>query len=152
MGWIQIIEGDLNDARSAPVILAAQTTVLAQGQADPLPALIDKVTQEIRGVVGFSGKYNMDGASLTTVPLNLKDMAVSKIVRLAKQRLNMPWQPADTDDEKTYQARLNSLRDGRWPVDIPDVVASVNPSLQQGLIAFNHGFRRRFTRRALRSL
>ena len=150
MSWIQVVEGDLNDAKAAPIILAIQTTVLAVGQGDPLPNLINSVCQEIIGMIGFSGKYPLDGASTTTIPANLKDMAVQRIYRMAKTRVGMVLTPAEQQDESVYNQRLAYIRDGRWPVDQPDIFATVNPSLPQGRVDFVKGFHRRFTRKQMR--
>lgn len=152
MQWIELTIDDLNEARAAPIITAVQTTVLAAGQPDPIPFLIAQVVQEIRGMIGFSGKFPLDGDSDDSLPPNLKDMAVQKICRVAKGRVNMPLNETERQDESVYQARLKMISEGRFPIDIPDNPADVNPSLPQGKVTNIQGFRREFTRSTLRNL
>lgn len=152
MQWITVTVDDLNNSRAAPIILAARSTVLAVGQADPLPSLIAQVQAEIRGMVGFSAAYGLDADSITSIPPNLKDMAVQKICREAKGRLNLPWTEQDREDEKVYQARLGFIRDGKWPIDAPDNVATVNPDLPVTRMEYVPGFTRIFTRKSLQDL
>lgn len=145
MQWITLAVVDLNNSRAAPIILAAQTTVLAMGQADPIPSLIAQVQAEIRGMIGFSGRYPLDGSSPSTIPPNLKDMAVQKVCREAKGRLNLSWTEQDRDDERVYNARLDLIRLAKWPIDAPDVPATTNPDLPTGRVEFIPGIRRHFT-------
>jgi hypothetical protein len=150
--WILLTESDLNDATAAPIILAAASSVLAAGQPDPLPNLIAATVEELRGVIGFSGKYQLDGTSDATIPSNLKKMAVEKVCREARKRLRLQQQPADIEDEKTYQARLNAIRDGKWPIERPTIAASVNPDLPTGRVENIPGPTREYRRSDLRNL
>lgn len=152
MTWIELALADLNEARAAPIITAVQTTVLGSGQPDPIPFLISQVVQEIRGAIGFSGKFPLDGDSDDSLPPNLKDMAVQKICRVAKGRVNMALNETERQDESVYQTRLKMILDGKYPIDIPDNPATVNPSLPQGAVTNIRGFRREFTRSTLRNL
>ncbi len=152
MQWIELSISDLNEARAAPIITAVQTTVLASGQPDPVPFLISQVVQEIRGMIGFSGKFPLDGDSADSLPPNLKDMAVQKICRVAKGRVNMPLNETERQDESVYQTRLKMISEGKFPIDIPDNPAQVNPSLPQGKVTNIQGFKREFTRKDLRNL
>jgi hypothetical protein len=152
MIWINLTVGSLNDARAANLITAARTTVLATGQADPVPNLIAQVQAEIRGMIGFSGKYPLDADSSTSIPPNLKDLAVQKICREVKARLNLQMTEQDREDEKVYQARLLLISQGKWPIDAPDNAATVNPDLPTGKIEYIPGFVRQYTRCGLSNL
>ncbi len=120
--WIQIVVADIQNSRSGPLVLGFQTTALAAGQTDPIPSIIVQVTEEILGVMGFSGKYTMDASygaiSPNVIPPNLKDWAVEKICRRLKMRLNMALLAQEQEDERQYERRLNLLRQGQWPVDV----------------------------------
>jgi hypothetical protein len=152
MQWTLVTVGDLNDSRAAPIVEAARTSVLASGQSDPVPNLIAKVVEELRGVIGFSGKYQLDGTSDSTLPPNLKDLAVLRVGRMAKSRIAMPWDETDKEDERTYQSRLGSIRDGKWPIDRPDTPAAVLPGLPLGTVGSNPGVTRQFTASTMRNL
>jgi hypothetical protein len=152
MQWITLSVTDLNNSRAAPIIKAAQTTVLATGQADPIPDLIAQVQAELRGMIGFSGRYGLDGSSGTSIPPNLKDMAVQKVAREVQARLHLPMSDQDKEDDKLYQARLLLIAQGKWPIDAPDVVSATNPDISTGRAEYLPGFTRVFTRNALDGL
>lgn len=153
--WIQIVTADIQNSRSGPLVLGFQTTALATGQSDPVPAIISQVTEELLGVMGFSGRYTMDASygtvSPNVIPPNLKDMAVEKICRKLKGRLNMPYTESEREDEREYQKRLNLLREGRWPVDITDNPGN-NLSVRGGAVATYVRQASLFTRSGLSNL
>ena len=117
--WTAITAADLNDHTVAELVAALRQEALAIGQTDPLPRIIVEVTNEIRGAIGFSGRYSVD-ADLTTVPNTLKEMAVKKITRTMKGRLQMPLLKDEEKDAATYESRLEALINFAWPVDKPD--------------------------------
>ncbi len=138
VAWIQIVIADLQNSRSGPLVVGFQTTALAPGQSDPVPAVISQVTEEILGVMGFSGRYTMDASYGTVtpnvIPPNLKDLAVEKIARKLKGRLNMALTNQELDEERTYQHRISALREGRWPVDLTNNPGN-NLSSNPGVVA-----------------
>lgn len=151
MQWITPTSTDLYDARANTLLQAATTQALASGQADPTSDVIAKVVEEIRGAIGFSGKYQVS-ATANTIPPNLKDMAVLKIVRKLIQRFDAGAMtggsmltPADQQDDRVYEARLNMIRQGQYPVDLPDDPLSVAPSTPSGRVEFIQGDTRRWT-------
>lgn len=145
MQWISLTSSALNDAKAAPLIAAVQTTCLATSQTDPTPNLIAAVCEEIRGAVGFNGKYSVS-ATVLTIPPNLKDMAVQKIIRVCKRRLEQTLTQDDRDDESTYQKRIMALTRGEFPVDQPDDPLGISPSQPLGLVSSVTPPTRRFTR------
>lgn len=151
MQWIPLAIGQLNDAKAAQMIAAVQTTCLASGQSDPVPALIGQIVEEIRGAIGFSGKYGVS-ATEGTIPPNLKDMAVQKIVRICKRRLEQTLNQDDRDDEANYQKRLDLIRRGEWPIDQPDDPLALAPSTPNGRVSEVRAPARRFTRSQLDNL
>lgn len=131
--WRTLTTGDLNDAKAAPLINAVRTTCLASGQADPTTNLIANVAEEIRGAIGFSGKY-LISATDAALPPNLLDMAAQKVVRVCKRRLEQMLTPDERDEEQVYQKRLGLLREGRYQVDAPDDPVTSNPSTPSGRV------------------
>lgn len=146
MQWATIVENDLNNARAAGIILAAKTTVLATGQANPIPDLIAQVQAEVRGMVGFSGRYPLDADSDTSIPPNLKNMTVQKICREVFRRLNLPLTDQDRADEQDYERILNLIGEGKYPIGAPDNIATTNPDLPTNSVAYIPGFTRIYTR------
>ena len=134
MQWQIITISDLYDAKAAPLITAVQTTCLAAGQPDPIPELIANATEEVRGAMGFSGKY-MLSATLNSLPPNLVDMVVQRIVRLCKRRLEQPLTQDERDDEKQFQDKLGKLMAGKWPIANPDDPILVNPTAPGGTVS-----------------
>jgi len=149
--WITIATADLNDAKAAQLISAVSSNALASGQQDPVPALISMIVEELRGAIGYSGKYGVS-ATPSSVPPNLKDMAVQKIVRICKRRLEQTLTQDDRDDETTYQKRLDYIRAGNWPVDQPDDPLGTAPSTPMGKVSSITAPARRATRSQLDNL
>lgn len=127
MQWTTLTVSALNDAKAAPLITAVRTTCLASGQSDPTTSLLQNVANQIRSAIGFSGKY-MISATVYAVPPNLQDMAINRVVRLCKRRLEQPLTPDERDEETEFQKTIERLTRGEWPVDVPDDPISANPS------------------------
>lgn len=145
MLWISITAPSLNDAKAAPLLAAVANTCLAAAQQDPTPALISQIVEELRGAIGFSGKYGVS-ATDGTIPPNLKDLAVQKIIRICKRRLEQTLTQDDTADESTYQKRLDYIRRGEWPIDQPDDPLATAPSTPKGRVSEIRPPARQFTR------
>lgn len=151
MLWITLSSTALNDAKAAQLIAAVQNTCLASGQTDPVPNLISQVVEELRGAIGFSGKYQVS-ATDSTIPPNLKDMAVQKIIRICLRRINQTLTQDDRDDETSYQKRLDLIRRGDWPIDQPDDPLDASPSTPLGRVSEVTAPTRRFTRSLMDNL
>ena len=134
MQWITLAIADLQAAKAAQLIAAVQGNALATGQADPIPVLLSQVIEEIRGAIGYSGKYQVS-TTASTIPPNLKDMAVQKAVRICKRRLEQMLSSEEATDETSYQSRLKDLIRGAWPVDAPDDPLTANPSTPLGRVS-----------------
>lgn len=145
MQWTSLTYAALYDAKAFQLIQAVQTTCLGSGQGDPTPNLIAQVCEEIRGAIGFNSKYQVS-ATLGSIPPNLKDMAVQKIIRVCKRRLEQTLTQDDRDDESTYQKKLTGLIAGTVPVDQPDDPLSISPSQPLGSVSSITPPTRRFTR------
>jgi hypothetical protein len=117
--WTTISLLDLQEARAAKLVEALTTKALGDGQPDPSAGIVAKVVDELRAAIGFSGRYVLDAVD-SSVPASLKDLAVQKVIRLAKTRLMMSLNDAEREEERTYQKRLETLISGKWPVESPD--------------------------------
>lgn len=117
--WFTPSIADLNEARVAELVEALRSEELANGQPDPMPGIITKVTDEVRSCIGFCASTQLDIDS-TKVPANLKDMIVQKIFRTMKGRLLQPLREDEKDEEEIYQDRLLKLTRCAWPVDKTD--------------------------------
>lgn len=152
MQWITLSNSNVWDAKAFQLIAAVSASCLGSGQTDPVPNLISSVIEELRGAIGYSGKYQVS-TTASTIPPNLKDMAVQKIVRLCKRRLEQQLSLDERDEESVYQRRLGFIRSGDWPIDQPDDPLASNPSAPQGRVSdAGTGICRQFTTRDLSNL
>lgn len=121
--WVQVQLSDIQNARPGGLVAAFQGTALAPGQPDPTLSVIQKVTAELLGAIGFSGRYVMDASQGQTangvdvIPPNCLDMTVERICRQLERRLMQPWTPNEITDERTWQSVLNEIRRGEYPID-----------------------------------
>ncbi len=127
--WQTLTTADLLNAGHKDIVEAASRRATALGQPDPVPALITAVVNEVRSCIGFRNANQVDSTAGTIAP-NLANLCVLKIVRSLKKRLQIKLTDDEGIDEKTYQTRLNQLKEGEWPVDAP--VTPVAPTTQDG--------------------
>jgi hypothetical protein len=125
--WITITSDDLNDRTVAELFDALRQEALAAGQTDPMPRIIDDVTNQIRNAIAFSGRYQLDAVT-SALPKALKEIAVKKITREMKGRLAQPLSETETADAKIYEDRLKALIDYRWPIDNADTPLAPAPT------------------------
>lgn len=128
--WIQITDGDLDDAKVAELIDALRQEALREEppQGDPVPNIIAFVVDEIRNCIRMCNNTPVDVDPLK-ISKNLKEMAVAKIVRVAQGRLQMPFSDEQKEEERLYQKRLVMLTKCEWPVkkpEDPEVTTEVN--------------------------
>jgi hypothetical protein len=116
------------------VLNQARRKATTLGQPDPLPELIANAVAEIRTAIGFKSQSLLD-ANTAALPPNLVDLAVQKICRALKKRIQMAFTPSEIDDEKTYNSRIGALTRGEWPVDAPlnPVVPTAQPAAGMGM-------------------
>lgn len=150
--WITIAVADIEAARHADLVEAVRRKALALGQTDPLPELIAATVMEIRGCIGFRSASTLD-ADTTTLAPNLVPLAVQKIARVMKGRIGKALDEGERDDERTYQKRLDQLKDGEWPVDAPANPVASNAQAPAGAAgAVVSTSCRQFTRNSMRGL
>lgn len=121
--WITVTLADLNDARVAELIDALRKEELGAGQTDPMPRRIQTVIDEVRRFTAKCASTPLD-IDTTKIPPSTKDNAVEEIVRRLKKRLLISLTDDEVRDDKKYQAMLEDLRDGKWPVDATDTPAT----------------------------
>jgi hypothetical protein len=141
--WITITNTDLMSGRYSRWVTSVQTKAAAASEADPTPTMIMDTVNELRGMIGFRSPQMID-SNPTTIAPNLKELAIERICRRCKMWLNVPLDLGEQADEKVYQKRLEDLRDGKWPVDLP--LSPIAPTAQAGTGAeLVSRSRRRFT-------
>lgn len=101
--WITITEANLFDKDVAPRIQAARTAALAQGQEDPLPALISEVVGLVRGYV--AGRYRV--GPVGTIPARLQGPAAD----IATYRLLARIGRASSEWSTRNREAMTMLRD-----------------------------------------
>lgn len=112
--WQTLTIADLLNAGHKDLVEKASRSAVALGQPDPVPALITATVNELRTQIGFRNADQVDSDPTKLAP-NLCPLAVLKIIRALKKRLGLKLD----DAERTYQKRLEQIKDGQWPVDLP---------------------------------
>lgn len=130
--WRPIVLADLETSSVSGKVAQIRLIAAARSIGDPAPAAIANITQELRAVIGFSGRYQLD-ATVAALPAGLVDLAVKKIVRDMSRTVNLPLTADEQGDERTYESRLDKIRQGNWPIDRPDT-AIATPSVQTSVV------------------
>lgn len=130
--WNAITIDNLNAASVSGKVGIIQNAASTRSLPDPAPAAITSVTQELRAAIGFSGKYAVD-QDATALPNGLLDLAIKKIVREMTRAVQLPLTEDEKSDEKTYEARLDKIRLGQWPIDPADNPVQV-PQVQSSVV------------------
>lgn len=139
--WTTVTATDLNAASVSGKLTIIRTIASNKSLPDPAPAAIDKVTKELLGAIGFSGKYALD-QDTTKIPNSLLDLAIQKIVRACSRAVGSPWSEDERADERTYESRLDKIRRGDWPIETPDNPVAVKP-VQSPIVVPKVGSRER---------
>ena len=149
--WITLTVRDLEAARHAELVDAVRRKATSVGQPDPVPVAIAKIVEEIRGCIGFKSPALLDADTATIAP-NLVELCVQKVARTLMPRVGRSLTEDERADEKTYQRRLEQLKDGEWPVDLPENSTAATAQTPSSGISVAKSTRRRATRRILESL
>jgi hypothetical protein len=83
-------------------------------------------------MIGFSGKYIAD-QDTTALPGSLRDLAIKKIIRAMTVAVNLALTADEKDDERTYESRLDKIRQGQWPIELADNPVAV-PVVQTSVV------------------
>ena len=132
MNWTTLTADDLNASSVAGKVAQIRAIATRKTLPDPAPAAIALITGELRGAIGFSGRYVLD-ADTTTLPVSLQDLAVKKIVRELSKAVSFPLTADEIADERTYESRLDKIRTGQWPIEKPDNPVAT-PAVQTSVV------------------
>lgn len=124
--WIQITEIDVLDAENGAVVSAAREALLADGQGDPLPGIIDSVVQEVRGRVAAGG-YRLAAGS--TIPAVLETTAVDLIIYRLTRRLPNLRHKHYQERAEAADKRLLEIAKGLFAIPEP---ATPDPDFREG--------------------
>lgn len=128
--WISITPDDLNDAKASVLVNQLRTAVLATGQLDPTYAIIEGVTAEIRANIKGC-KSNLLDSDESTIPKELKALALRMVVREAQSRVRLKLNDDERAEQVRDDARLVAIRKCELPVQAPDKPQTI-PEIQQG--------------------
>jgi phage gp36-like protein len=120
MAWITISEDAIRSKLAAVELQALRTAALADGQADPLPEIVARTVDEVRGYIGACERNRLGPAG--TIPAQLESAALAIVrYRLATR---LPVRTLLTEERKEEQRdALTLLRDVaacRYAVEQPD--------------------------------
>lgn len=139
--WIAIVVNDLNNAKAAALITAADSQSLAAGQPARSTTTIADVTAEIRRKVG---KLNQLDQDTTKIPFGLKNLALDIIICRLKVALEQELSEDERNALKRRYQELDDIRDGKEMVDPPDNPIAANE--EQALPSPSFGCRPRLRR------
>jgi hypothetical protein len=145
MNWTAIVLAHLNASSASGKVATIRTIAAAKSLPDPAPAAIANITAELRGAIGFSGKYLVD-QDTTKIPHSLLDLAVKKMVRDCSKAVSLPLTDDEKTDERTYEARLDKIRLGQWPVETADTPVAVAPVQTSVVVPVTKSRPRQFSR------
>ena len=108
MSWIILTTADVQSRLADAELVALRNQQLAAGQPDPLPEVIERVVEEVRGYVAGCSSNVLGSAG--AIPARLEDAALAIIrTRLASR---LPDVGIMTEDRRTEcQDALRLLRD-----------------------------------------
>lgn len=121
MSWITLTEADALTVVNAPTLAAARTAATKAGQADPLPAVLTQVTDQVRGSVGASGRYALGEAG--TLPAKLRSTALDLLAVRLLGRLDLPISDAKQTLYKSAEATLKAVAAGSFDIEEPLILS-----------------------------
>lgn len=122
--WITPNPENLNTVLTGKEYDLVQTAAKADGQADPLPAIVQRVVRMIRGKVAAGGNKLADGQ---TIPDELEDafLAIYRFNALTRfPNLKSLLDDARRDAKKDALALLDSVAAGKFQIEAPEEVTA----------------------------
>lgn len=116
--WVTVSAAALNHTKAAAIVAALRSAAKAQGQSDPVDAMIADTVAEIRLALQSGGVHG-DGEAADTVPPSLLRMACRLVIWEAKGRLEMDRE-FDEMDHREDLRRLALMREGKYAVETPE--------------------------------
>lgn len=117
--WISISPSDLNTAKLADLVESLRTIALAPGQADPALEVISDVVTRIRNEIKGC-QTNLLDADSSTIPLDLKGLAMRMILRQMQSRLRLALNTDETEEQRNDLRYLERIAQCKVPVATPD--------------------------------
>lgn len=131
MPWLPITEEALLARKMAPMLNALRNAALADGQDDPVEAVIPDVVARIRSKVASCATNRVD-ADTATIPAGLLGLACRMVIREAKARIEIPLTEDERNQAVTDERDLTAIARCELVVEQPDTptpapVQSVQP-------------------------
>ena len=117
MAWIQIKENDVKTRLAGAEFSAYSTVARSQGQANPLPEIIDQVVDEVRGYIA-ANKSNRLGAG-NTIPQKLLRATLSIIRYQLITRLPVEINEQRTKEYVNAVALMEQVATGKYAIEEP---------------------------------
>jgi Protein of unknown function (DUF1320) len=124
MSWDTITADDVKGRFSGTELDIIQTAALADGQADPLPAVIAQAIDQCRGYIAARAGNTLGPAG--TVPIQVRQAALAIIVWVLPGRLaigkagEMLRSQSRADDYKDAVSLLKDIAGGKMVVEQPE--------------------------------
>src|ERR1051325_10661876 len=124
MAWLPITSDDVKTRLSSEEVELLQTAATDEGQADPLPEVINQVTDECRGYIAAKAGNTLGPAG--TLPPQTRSAAISMIVWRLAGRLaigkagEMMRSPSRQQDYQDAISMLKDIAKGSMAVEQPD--------------------------------
>ncbi|MEM1057922.1 MAG: hypothetical protein AAGK14_01630 [Verrucomicrobiota bacterium] len=118
MAWITITEADVLTVLSGPELAAFRTKATADGQADPLPAVIAQVTDLVRGHVGICGRNRLGAGA--TIPGKLLAPSLDLIAERLPRRVGLDLTEGRTEAADRAYRVLEAVARCEFAVEAPE--------------------------------
>jgi hypothetical protein len=115
--WIDIDSAAVKTGKTTVFLTKMQAKAAALGEADPLPAMIDDVTAQLRATVSTGNTLDADTAK---IPNSLKGLALRMVMRRIKDYLEYPLSADELKQATDDSSYLNRIVDSKIQFETPD--------------------------------
>lgn len=146
MAWIVLSESDVETALAGGEMSAYTTAALGDGQDNPLPEQLARVTKVVRGYVAACNRNQLGPAG--TIPEELEDAAVALIAHALAARLPLDSYLTDRLDRRKEDAE-RLLRDAascKFAIEQPTTGTASTEAIPSSGSPHFRDLPRRFTR------
>jgi len=127
--WIAISEDKVKTGKNSVVLDAVRAKAAANGDADPLPDMIEDVTAMLRTAVQSGNTLDEDE---TKIPAGLIEMGVRLIVGALYSYIELPRSTDDAAQAKADQSFINRIIDKRLRFPAADDPDATQPNPNKG--------------------
>lgn len=122
-GWIMLTAAMLQSRISAPEYERLTSSLIQYGQSDPVPSLLDDVTERVRNAIRSGGRVGLGATD--TIPASLRDAALSIVKYRLFGRVSILRSLAEMakDDAEAAERQLERIEDGKTLVEGPSTVS-----------------------------